>query len=368
MISALAPDEDNFFALAANALISEGDFEGGVNGFGAGVCEEDGVHPLGKPLGEAGGEFKDLGMPELEGGGEVQFGGLLGDGADDGFAAVSGVAAPESGGGVDELAPIGVAAIHSLGAGDHPRVVAEVAAGGKGHPEVFHFGGGGGHERAGVVGMNKNRGAGGSGKRKIIAKKRAEKNYFGGIFLAVNLGAICRIIRLMTDFLLANWHWVALALASGGGLAWSFIRGAAVALEPGLAVQYVERESGLFLDIRSSAEFGRGHIIRAVNLPAEEIPKRAKEINRYKEKPVVCGVPKWHARAAGGSQAGGAGLYQAGGSFGRDDRLAGRASSDIREKEMSSAPGSPPPAPPRAESETAPPPFSRRFFAWKTCW
>ena len=182
VISALAPDEDDFFAFSANALISEGDFEGGVDGFGAGVCEEDGVHPLGKPLGEAGGEFKDLGMPELEGGGEVQLGGLLGDGADNGFAAVSGVAAPESGGGVDELAPVGVAAIHSLGAGDHPRIVAEVAAGGKGHPEVFHFGGGGGHERAGVVGMNKNRGAGGSGKRKIIAKKKGGKKIISGGF------------------------------------------------------------------------------------------------------------------------------------------------------------------------------------------
>ena len=126
----------------------------------------------------------------------------------------------------------------------------------------------------------------GAGKENYSEKKGREKNILGD-FLAVNLGGNCRIIRLMTDFLLANWHWVALALASGGGLAWSFIRGAAVALEPGLAVQYVERESGLFLDIRSSAEFGRGHIIRAVNLPAEEISKRAKEISRYKEKPVV---------------------------------------------------------------------------------
>ena len=91
----------------------------------------------------------------------------------------------------------------------------------------------------------------------------------------------------MTDFLLANWHWVALALASGGGLAWSFIRTAAVSLEPGLAVQIVERESGVFLDVRSSAEFNRGHIVRAINLPAEEIPKRVKEISRYKEKPVI---------------------------------------------------------------------------------
>ena len=91
----------------------------------------------------------------------------------------------------------------------------------------------------------------------------------------------------MTDFLLANWHWVALALASGGGLSWSFARSAVVSLEPGRAVQIVERENGVFLDVRSSAEFARGHIVRAVNLPADDIPKRVKEISRYKEKPVV---------------------------------------------------------------------------------
>ena len=91
----------------------------------------------------------------------------------------------------------------------------------------------------------------------------------------------------MTDFLLANWHWLALALLSGGGLAWSFARTAAVTLEPGLAVQIVEREGGVFVDIRSGAEFARGHIARSVNVPVDEIPQRAKEINRYKEKPVI---------------------------------------------------------------------------------
>lgn len=91
----------------------------------------------------------------------------------------------------------------------------------------------------------------------------------------------------MTDFLLANWFWLALAMASAGGLSWSFARGAAASLEPGLAVQTVEREGGVFLDIRSAEEFARGHIVRAVNLPADDIAKRAKEINRHKEKPVV---------------------------------------------------------------------------------
>lgn len=91
----------------------------------------------------------------------------------------------------------------------------------------------------------------------------------------------------MTEFLLANWHWAALAMASALGLSWSFARSAAVALEPSRAVQVIEREGGVFLDIRSPAEFSRGHIVRSVNLPADEIPKRAKEIGRYKEKPVV---------------------------------------------------------------------------------
>ena len=91
----------------------------------------------------------------------------------------------------------------------------------------------------------------------------------------------------MADFLLANWFWLALAAASAGGLSWSFVRGAAVALEPGLAVQVVEREGGVFLDIRSAEEFARGHIVRAVNLPVDDIAKRAREISRHKEKPVV---------------------------------------------------------------------------------
>ena len=91
----------------------------------------------------------------------------------------------------------------------------------------------------------------------------------------------------MLDFVLANWFWVALAVGAGGVLSWSFARGAMPSLEPGLAVQTVEREGGVFVDVRSAAEFGRGHITRAVNLPADQVDNRHKDLNRHKTKPVV---------------------------------------------------------------------------------
>jgi len=41
------------------------------------------------------------------------------------------------------------------------------------------------------------------------------------------------------------------------------------------------------LDVREAGEFAQGHILGARNIPVEELEKRVKEIERFKDKPVV---------------------------------------------------------------------------------
>lgn len=53
------------------------------------------------------------------------------------------------------------------------------------------------------------------------------------------------------------------------------------------AVQLVNNEAGVFLDIREAQEFARGHITAAVNIPLASLGNRIDELEKFREKPIV---------------------------------------------------------------------------------
>ena len=55
------------------------------------------------------------------------------------------------------------------------------------------------------------------------------------------------------------------------------------------AVQLVNSEGGVFLDIRDAADFARGHITDALHIPAAALAGRSAELEKFREKPVVVG-------------------------------------------------------------------------------
>jgi rhodanese-related sulfurtransferase len=58
-------------------------------------------------------------------------------------------------------------------------------------------------------------------------------------------------------------------------------------LTPQQAINLVNAEDGVFVDLRDGAEFGKGHIASAVNIPATKMDSRIAELDKYREKPVV---------------------------------------------------------------------------------
>ena len=98
----------------------------------------------------------------------------------------------------------------------------------------------------------------------------------------------------MQEFLLHNLFWLFLATASFTGLVWTFVRGGKINLSPQAAILAVSRGGGLFLDIRSAAEFSGGHIPRSQNIPSSELPARTAAISKFKKSPVVVVCPNGH--------------------------------------------------------------------------
>ncbi|MDB5858637.1 MAG: sulfurtransferase [Ramlibacter sp.] len=89
-------------------------------------------------------------------------------------------------------------------------------------------------------------------------------------------------------FLLHNWSLVLIALVSGGLLLWPTIRrGAGGGLTPNGAVQLINRERAVVVDVCESDEFAAGHVAGARNIPLNQLEKRLPEVVKNKTLPIV---------------------------------------------------------------------------------
>lgn len=78
-------------------------------------------------------------------------------------------------------------------------------------------------------------------------------------------------------------------------------RKAGPSLTPQEAITLVNREGGIFLDIRDAAEFKRGHIADAKHITLSQLSSRLGELDKYREQPVVV-VCKLGQSAAGATK------------------------------------------------------------------
>lgn len=63
--------------------------------------------------------------------------------------------------------------------------------------------------------------------------------------------------------------------------------GAGKSIGPQQLTHLVNREDGVVLDIRPQADFGKGHIVGAISAPQSKLASMEKELERYKERPVI---------------------------------------------------------------------------------
>ncbi len=92
---------------------------------------------------------------------------------------------------------------------------------------------------------------------------------------------------MIFEFLAQQWMLVG-ALAVAIGMLWRHeARKSGESLTPQQAINMVNAEDGVFLDLRDSSEFGKGHIAHAMNIPATKLDGRIAELDKYRDKPLV---------------------------------------------------------------------------------
>jgi len=99
-------------------------------------------------------------------------------------------------------------------------------------------------------------------------------------------------------FIIDNWMMITVALASGGMLLWPVINGGGPgALTAEGAVQLINREKAVVVDVCESEEFAAGHVVGAKNIPLGELEGKLDGAVKNKTVPLIL-VCKSGARSA----------------------------------------------------------------------
>jgi len=92
------------------------------------------------------------------------------------------------------------------------------------------------------------------------------------------------------DFVIKYWYYfLALAVVLYllvAGPASQFIYGIK-SITPSQAILMLNRNAGVILDVCEPKDFDAAHIPKSVNIPAATLPGRMKELEKYKDEPVV---------------------------------------------------------------------------------
>ena len=88
-------------------------------------------------------------------------------------------------------------------------------------------------------------------------------------------------------FILDNWMLLSVALASAGLLFWPVLKGAGGGLTVQGAVQLINREKAVVIDVCESNEFAAGHVGGARNIPLNQLEELLPGAVKNKALPVI---------------------------------------------------------------------------------
>lgn len=90
------------------------------------------------------------------------------------------------------------------------------------------------------------------------------------------------------DFLLQNWMLVAVAVGSAAMLMWpAFFGGVGAGVSPTEAVQLINRDKAVVIDVCSPQEFAQGHVSGARNIPLDALEQQLPQAVKNKATSLV---------------------------------------------------------------------------------
>lgn len=112
-------------------------------------------------------------------------------------------------------------------------------------------------------------------------------------------------------FITENIILILVALTSGGMIAWGFIKNSVAGITPAEAVQLINRQRAVLIDVSTPAEFAAQHAKGAKNIPLDQLATKLPAAVKKKETPIVFICPHGKRSATATKAAQGMGFRQA---------------------------------------------------------
>lgn len=80
---------------------------------------------------------------------------------------------------------------------------------------------------------------------------------------------------------------VGLLLVVGALLIHNFLRSSKGSVDSTDATALINREEAVVLDVRSKADFAKGHIINSINIPINSFDSQLNLLEKHREKPII---------------------------------------------------------------------------------
>lgn len=109
-------------------------------------------------------------------------------------------------------------------------------------------------------------------------------------------------MELFLEFVTQQWTLVAALVAVVIMLIFHESRKSGPSVSPQQAINLVNGENGVFLDLRDAAEYKGGHIVEALNIPATKVESRLGELEKHKSSPIILVCKMGQQAGAAGKQ------------------------------------------------------------------
>ena len=109
-------------------------------------------------------------------------------------------------------------------------------------------------------------------------------------------------MALILEFLIQQWMLAAALIVVGIMLFMHEARKSGPSLSPQQAINLVNTQSGMFLDLRDVADYKQGHIVDAVNIPAAKLQNSLQQLEKHKDRPIVLVCKMGQTVGAAGKQ------------------------------------------------------------------
>ncbi|WP_422449938.1 MULTISPECIES: rhodanese-like domain-containing protein [unclassified Endozoicomonas] len=89
------------------------------------------------------------------------------------------------------------------------------------------------------------------------------------------------------EFIINHPLHVGALVALASALAFTEMRKGGQSVSTAQLTQMVNQDQGVVIDVREKADFSKGHIVNAINVPYTKIKERAGELEKYREKTII---------------------------------------------------------------------------------